>query len=199
MKRIFVGTCVLAACAFAVAAGTTQSTSAATDSQAVLQEPTEPPQQPEPAPEPTPQEPPPTEPPPTEPPPTEPPPTEPAPTEPAPQEPTEPGAPPADMGDVTLKGCLQAGDEEGTFKLTNIEAPEGGEAGDAPEEVTLKAPEGVDITPLTEQVGTTVELSGSWAELSEDETGVAEAGAVGGGKVFEPRSVQPVSASCEGI
>ncbi|MPZ21084.1 MAG: hypothetical protein GEV06_24765 [Luteitalea sp.] len=191
MKRIFVGTCILAACAFAVAAGTTQSAGAATQSQGVLQEPTEPPQQPEP---------PPTEPaPPTDPAPAEP--TEPSPTEPSP---AEPGAP---MGEeVSLQGCLQEGDEAGTFKLTDAKpaedagAPADAGAG-APEipagDITVKAAAGVD---LSEHVGHTITVSGGWAEGLEPgaPSGVAEAGATGGGKALEAQSVEMVSASCEG-
>jgi hypothetical protein len=195
MKRILIGTCILAASAFVVAAGTTQSTAAA--SQVALQEPAEPPQQP------------PAEPvPPAEPaPPTEPAPEQP-PTEPAP--PTEPGAPgepgpapEAAAGETTLKGCLSEGDEEGTYKLTKVSPSEGGEPGaepgaEASEDVTLKAAEGVDMSSLAEHIGSTVEVSGSWADGPEGgESAVAEAGAVGGGKTFTPTSAQLVSDSCE--
>ncbi|MPZ19848.1 MAG: hypothetical protein GEV06_18330 [Luteitalea sp.] len=191
MKRILIGTCILAASAFAVAAGTTQSASAAA-SQVALQEPAEPPQQPEPPAEPEPA------------PPTEPAPEQP-PTEPAP--PTDPGAPAeagpapeAALGGTTIKGCLEKGEEEGTFKLTKVVSSEGGEAdADAAEDVTLKAAEGVDMSSLADHIGSTVEVSGSWADEPEGgESAVAEAGAVGGGKTFTPASAQLVSDSCEG-
>ncbi|MPY89189.1 MAG: hypothetical protein GEU99_14845 [Luteitalea sp.] len=110
--------------------------------------------------------------------------------------------------EVTLKGCLQEGDEAGTFKLTNAAPAEEAGVPAAPEapagapeipagDITVKAAGGVD---LTAHVGHTIEVTGSWAEGLEPgaESGVAEAGATGGGQALEAQSVEHVSETCEG-
>jgi hypothetical protein len=115
------------------------------------------------------------------------------------------------MGEeVKLEGCLQEGDEAGTFKLADAKPAEEGGAPGAPADpgagapadipagdITVKAAAGVD---LSEHVGHTITVTGSWAEGLEPgaPSGVAEAGATGGGKALEAQSVEMVSASCEG-
>ena len=81
----------------------------------------------------------------------------------------------AEMAEVTLTGCLSAGEMEGYFVLTDAETEEA---------TQVEAAEGVSIC---DHVGHTVKLTGSWAEEEEGEEG----------RHFHATKVEHVAASCE--